>query len=278
MRGTLALVTAAVALVPLAVAPTAAAGSAPAHVAGHAERLAARARRGDRVARARLVEEHMGLVRSVAFRYRELGLPTEDLVQEGAIGLLTAIDDYDSSRGASFSTYAFWRVRAAITHALTARGQVIRVPRPVLEQRRDIARAREHLRTDGHEPTMSELAQATELARRDLVEALATPRVSSLDQPTGDGSTLGELLAGDAASSPEAQAVSHERARDLRKALLRLRGRKQTIVNRHFGLTCSPETLNDIADDLHLSPERTRALKDEALRELAAELEPVVRA
>src|SRR5581483_6820299 len=170
MRGTIALLATTVLVGNASLAP------ARAHVAGHSERLAARARRGDHAARTKLVEEHIGLVRSVAFRYRDLGLPSEDLVQEGAIGLLTAIDDYDSSRGASFSTYAFWRVRAAITHALTARGQVIRVPRPVLEQRRDIARAREHLRTDGHEPTMSELAQATELARRDLVEALATPR------------------------------------------------------------------------------------------------------
>jgi DNA-directed RNA polymerase sigma subunit (sigma70/sigma32) len=123
---------------------------------------------------------------------------------------------------------------------------------------------------------VSELAQATELPRTDVLEALAPPRVSSLDQPTRAGSTLGDLLTGDATALPEAEAVDHEQARALHKALLRLRGRKQTIVNRHFGLTGSPETLNDIADDLHLSPERTRALKDEALRELAAELEPVV--
>jgi len=126
MRATIVLL-AAVALVGAATPTT-----ARAHLAGHSERLAARARKGDRIARTRLVEEHMGLVRSVAFRYGNLGLPVEDLVQEGAIGLLTAIDDYDPSRGAAFSTYAFWRVRAAVTHALTAQGQLIRVPRPVL--------------------------------------------------------------------------------------------------------------------------------------------------
>lgn len=261
-----------------AVALVGSAASAPAraHIGGHSERLAARARRGDRVARTMLLEEHMGLVRSIAFRYRDLGMPAEDLVQEGAIGLLTAIDDYDPNRGASFSTYAFWRVRAAITHALTAHGQIIRVPRPVLEHRRDVARARERLRTVGHEPTVSELAVATALPRREVFEALAPARVASLDQPATGGITLGELVTGNANALPDAQVVDHEQAHALRRALAGLRGRKRTIVSRHFGLAGSPETLNDIADDLHLSPERTRALKDEALRELATELEPVV--
>ena len=128
MRGTIALL-AATALV-AAAAP--ASVPARAHATGHSERLAARARRGDRVARTAIVEEHMGLVRSIAFRYRNLGLPVEDLVQEGAIGLLTAVDEYDPARGTSFSTYAFWRVRAAVTHAVTARGSLVRIPRPLL--------------------------------------------------------------------------------------------------------------------------------------------------
>lgn len=271
MRATLVLL-AAVALIG-APAPA----SARAHVGGHSERLAARARRGDRVARATLLEEHMGLVRSVAFRYRDLGLPADDLVQEGAIGLLGAIDDYDSSRGASFSTYAFWRVRAAITHALTAQGPLVRVPRPVLERRREVRQAREQLRSAGREPTVGELAEATALPGRDVAEALAPSRVASLDQPLADGTTLGELLTGETAL-PDSRVVHHEQERALRRALLRLRGRKRTIVDRHFGLSGKPETLSDIAGDLHLSPERTRALKNEALRELAAELDSVARA
>lgn len=245
-------------------------------VAGHSERLAARARRGDRIARARLVDEHMGLVRSIAFRYRDLGLPTEDLVQEGAIGLLEAIDEYDPTRGARFSTYAFWRARAAITHALTARGQLIRVPRPVLEHRRDVARARDRLRADGHEPTVSELAGATTLPIRDVVEALASPRVASLDLPQRDRNLLHGLVTSDVTASPDARLVEHERARVVREAVLHLRGRKRVIVGRHFGLAGAPEPLSEIADDLQLSPERTRALKDEALLELAAELEPAI--
>jgi RNA polymerase sigma factor (sigma-70 family) len=272
MRGTIGLL-AAVALV-----GTASPAPARAHVGGHSERLAARARRGDHVARTKLVEEHMGLVRSVAFRYRDLGLPVEDLVQEGAIGLLAAIDDYDSSRGASFSTYAFWRVRAAVTHALTAHGQLVRLPRPVLERRRQVAQTRERLAAAGRQPSLNELAKATTLPPAEVAEALAPANVTSLDQPVSDGITLGELVAADVAGSPEAQLVTTEELRVVRGAVRHLRGRKRAIVSRHFGLAGSPETLTEIADDLHLSPERTRALKDEALRELAVKLEPALEA
>ena len=269
MRGTLALV-AAVALIGTTAAP------ARAHVVGHSERLAARARRGDRIARAKLLEEHMGLVRSLAFRYHDLGLPAEDLVQEGAIGVLSAIDDYDSSRGASFSTYAFWRVRAAVTHALTAQGQLIRVPRPVLERRREVARARSELAAAGRDPTFAQLAETTKLSPRDVAEALAPRTVASLDRHADNGTPLAELITTDATGWPEALAVEHDRARALRTALLHLRGRKRTIISRHFGLEGEPRTLTEIADDLHLSAERTRALKDEALRELADELAATV--
>jgi RNA polymerase sigma factor (sigma-70 family) len=272
MRGTIALLAA------TALIGTASPAPARAHVAGHSERLAARARRGDHIARTKLVEEHMGLVRSVAFRYRDLGLPAEDLVQEGAIGLLAAIDDYDSSHGASFSTYAFWRVRAAVTHALTAQGQLVRLPRPVLERRRQVTQTRERLAAAGRNPSVNELAKATTLPPVEVAEALAPAGVASLDQQTVDGTTRLDLVAADAVASPEAQLASSEEARALRGAVRHLRGRKRTIISRHFGFAGKPETLADIADDLHFSPARTRALKDEALRELAVELEPALEA
>jgi RNA polymerase primary sigma factor len=248
----------------------------PTHVAGHSERLAARARRGDRVARAKLVEKHMGLVRSIAFRYRNLGMPVDDLVQEGAIGLLAAIDDYDARRGASFSTYAFWRTRAAVTHALTGQGRLLRVPRPVLERHRQVVRTREWMAASGREPSTNELAQAASLQPAEVAAAMTPASVASLDEATDFGATLHELVSADAATSPEAHFVSSEETRVVRRAVRRLHGRKQTIVNRHFGFAGNPESLAEIADDLHLSPERTRAIKDEALRELAVELEPAL--
>jgi RNA polymerase primary sigma factor len=201
------------------------------HDAAHSQRLAARARRGDRVARAALVDEHMGLVRSIAFRYRGLGLPDEDLVQEGAIGLLKAIDEYDPERGATFSTYAFWRIRAAVTHAVTARGSLVRIPRTLRDRRQRVS--------------------VVSLDERTLPDGWRTRNPSV---------------------QPDAKALADEETRALRKALHRLRPRKRTIVTRHFGIGGEPETLAAIAADMRLSPERTRALKDEALRELAAEL------
>ena len=257
MRGTIAL------LVTMAAAAAALPAPAPArtHAATHSQRLVLRARRGDRAARASLVEQNMGLVRAIAFRYRDLGLPVDDLVQEGAIGLLTAIDDFDPARGTSFSTYAFWRVRAAVTHAVTARGSLVRVPRPVRERRRRVAAERERQPAAG----VRELSAATGLSTTEIAEALAPIGVASLD---ADAAELA-----DPDGQPEAVAIAGEQRRALRNALRRLRPRKRAIVRRHFGIGGDPETLTAIAADLHLSPERTRALKDEALRELAAGLD-----
>lgn len=248
---------------------------ARAQIRGHSERFAARARRNDRAARAALVDEHMGLVRAIAFRYRGLGLPTEDLVQEGAIGLLGAIDDYDPSRGTSFSTHAFWRVRAAITHAVTARANLVRLPRPVLERRREVAAAQSMLSAAGKAPSVGDLTVATALAPDQVAEALSPPRILSLDGPLPDGSTLADRLADDPAGRPDALAATALETRALRNALRRLKPRMQTIVERHFGIDREPEALSTIATDLRLSPERTRALKDEALRTLASDLASV---
>lgn len=251
---------------------TPAAVGARGHATGHSERLAARARRGDRVARTTLVEEHMGMVRTIALRYRDLGLPVEDLVQEGAIGLLAAVDDFDSSRGTSFSTYAFWRVRAAVTHAVTARGNLVRVPRPVLEHRRHVAAAQRTLTAAGRSPTVRDLAAATALAPQQVAEALEPRDLVSLEGSLPDGTPLADRLADDPAVRPDALVAIASDRRAVRAALQRLRPRKRTIVTRHFGIGREPETLTEIAGDLQLSPERTRALKDEALRDLASDL------
>ena len=264
MPGVLAVVVAA------ALLGTAAPTRAPA--AGHSERLALRARRGDRIARTTLVEEHMGLVRAIAFRYRERGLPLEDLVQEGAIGLLGAVEDYDPDRGTAFSTYAFWRIRAAVTHALTADGRIMRIPRPVLERRRRVARVRERLTRDGREPTVATLAEATELPERDVAEALAVSAVGSLDEETPLGQPLGETIADPRSPEPAEELIASARTGALHAALARLSPRKRRIVHRHFGLAGEPATLVEIGAEMHLSPERVRGLKDEALRDLASQL------
>lgn len=239
---------------------------------GHSERLALRARRGDRIARAKVVEEHMGLVRAIAFRYRDRGIPVEDLVQEGAIGLLAAVDNYDPERGTAFSTYAFWRIRAAVTHALTADAQIVRIPRPVLERRRRVALERDRLTRDGRAPSTATLARVTELRERDVDEALAVTAYRSLDEETGSGRPLAETIADPSSPEPEEQILAAARVGALRDALGRLSPRKRRIVGRHFGLAGKPATLTEIGAEMHLSPERVRGLKDEALRDLAVDL------
>ncbi|HEY6960384.1 MAG TPA: sigma-70 family RNA polymerase sigma factor [Gaiellaceae bacterium] len=264
MPGLIAIVLAA------ALLGTAAPTRAPA--AGHSERLALRARRGDRAARATLVEEHMGLVRAIAFRYRGRGLPLEDLVQEGAIGLLRAVDDFDPERGTAFSTYAFWRIRAAVTHALTADAQIVRIPRPVLERHRRVARERDRLSRGGCQPTVARLAEATQLREREVSEALAVAAVVSLDEETPLGRPLAETIADPRSPEPAEQLVASARVAALRAAVRRLSPRKRRIVHRHFGLAGERATLVEIGAEMHLSAERVRGLKDEALRDLASEL------
>jgi RNA polymerase primary sigma factor len=177
----------------------------------------------------------MGLVRAVAARYRGLGLPTEDLVQEGAIGLLAAVDDYEAGRGAAFSTYAYWRIRAAVTHALTSRGSLVRVPRTAWERGERVVHV-------------------------------------SFDEPPTERMPLSDRLADDPSTQPDAQALRKLETREVHAALRRLRSRERSIVSRHFGIGRNRETLAEIAADLRLSPTRAQALKDRALDKLASDL------
>jgi RNA polymerase primary sigma factor len=234
------------------------------------DRLVERARCGDRDARRRVVEEHMGLVRSLARRYRGLGLPVEDLTQEGAIGLLEAIDDFDAGKGASFSTYAYWRIRRAITHALTAHGRLLRLPKSVLEHRRTLADATAALMNAGRRPTPDALAEAAQLPVAEVVAALEAPaRIASLDDD-------GIPIADSAAVDPSAEAVSGVERAALHDAIGHLSARQRTVIERRFGLSGEPRTLAEIADDLQLSTGRVRAIESDAMHDLALELEAAI--
>jgi RNA polymerase primary sigma factor len=246
--------------------------------ASHREKqLLAETRRGDHEARDRLVEEHMGLVRSVARRYRELGLPFEDLVQEGAIGLLEAIERFDPDNGAKFSTYAYWRIRQAVTHALTAHGRLLHLPKGVLERRRAIWEATEALVDGGPPPTALALAHVTGLSAAEVIEALAAPvTTTSLDKPLGEGLSLGAVLADPTAADPEAATVSELERVALVDALARLPDRQRLVINAHFGLDGEPKTLAELGAALSVSTGRVRAIERDALHDLAVALEPTL--
>jgi RNA polymerase sigma factor (sigma-70 family) len=233
------------------------------------------ARRHDRGARERLVVSHLGLVRAVASRYRNLGLPFDDLVQEGALGLLNAIDRYDPCRGTDFESFARFRVRRAIRNALTEQARLVRLPKQVVERRRMLARTQARLTSEsGRTPTPAELAAATGLSPLSILEArTAAIAATSLDAPVArDGSTLANLIADSTAADPEGAALSAEEARLVRDAVARLAPRSREIVSRHFGLDGGETAVAAVALDLHLSERRTRTIERDALHELASEL------
>src|SRR5215218_8652669 len=161
-------------------------------------RLLRAAARGDVGARDRVVVCHLGLVHAVASRYRDLGLPFDDLVQEGALGLLEAIDRYDPGRRVAFETFARFRVRRAIRNALTERARLVRLPKHIVERRRLLASAEASVAAaQGRPPTPAELAAETGLSYEAAVEALtASITPISLDQQAAsDGSSLENLVA-----------------------------------------------------------------------------------
>jgi RNA polymerase primary sigma factor len=234
------------------------------------------ARRGDRRARERIVREHLALVRAVASRYRDLGLPLDDLVQEGSVGLLEAIDSFDSTRSPEFEAYARFRVRRAIRNALTEQSRLVRLPKHVVERRRALRRAESMLAAaSGHLPSVDELSSATGLSRATIVatESVAGTPVS-LGQPLlEDGATLETMLVDAHATDPAAEAAEQERVTVLGDAVAGLPPREREVIERHFGLGCSPEDLAEVAADLHLSRQRTRTIERDALYRLRDRLE-----
>jgi RNA polymerase sigma factor (sigma-70 family) len=241
--------------------------------------LLAAARRGDSRARERVVVSRLGLVRSLASRYRGLGLPDDDLVQEGSLGLLDAIDRYDSSRGPEFDAFARFRVRRAILNALTQQARLIRLPGHVVDRQRLLDRVEAGLAAaNGSAPTSAELAAATGLPPSVVLELRASAVAPvSLDRPTTpEGAALEMLIPDASAVDPEREVLSHEAAQRARDAVSSLSPRRREIVNRHFGLEGDEVPIADLARALHLSERRTRTIENEALHELAVALDPAV--
>jgi RNA polymerase primary sigma factor len=239
-------------------------------------RLLRAARRGDRGDRARLVTCHLGLVRSVAARYRDYGLPLEDLVQEGSIGLLEAIEHYEPSRSPQFVPYASFRIRRAIRNALTDQARLIRLPKQIVERRRAIERAEARLVATGRRPTPADLAAATGLSIAAVIEArTATQPSVSLDEPVlPDGSSLESIVADTAAMDPADETVERERVASLKEALAQLPPRQRQVVTAQWGLNgAGAASATAIADELELSPRRTQTIGQEALYELRQRLE-----
>jgi RNA polymerase primary sigma factor len=239
--------------------------------------LARRAASGDASARARLIESNLRLVASMARRYQGLGLSFPDLVQEGTVGLIQAVDRFDWRRGRRFSTYAAWWIRQAIRRALTNDSRTIRLPSRLVTKQLATRRAAATLEAAlGRTPTVEELAAVTGFDPDAIVLAEQAPLASaSLNEPVRSAEGNSELLdivPDAAAQDPEDVLEKTAQAEAVRDAVSHLGEREREIVMSHFGLDGEPHTLEEIASEMHLAPERVRQIERHAFAALASTL------
>ena len=234
--------------------------------------LARRKDEGDELAKQKLIESNLRLVMSITRNYTRADVPLLDLIQEGNLGLIRAVEKFDWTMGYKLSTYATWWIRQAVQRALAEQSRTIRLPVHIADQVRRIQRARRALGQQlNRDPSIDEVAEETELTPLRVQELLDLVQDHvSLETPVGDGeSVMSDLIEDTFAVEPEAETALRLRSTELARALAQLKPRLQRVLILRFGLDGSAaRTLEQVGVELGITRERVRQLETRALREL----------